>query len=56
MIRKALVIALLIYSVASTYMIVGYEKMNDKLQRVTDTLLATCTNSKIGPVEGERYK
>jgi hypothetical protein len=43
--RKLLYLSFLGYILFSQYLFFGYEKMNDKLQKVIDTLLIACINS-----------
>jgi len=56
MIKRFLIISLLIYSIFSTYIITGYERINDQLQQINTTLLNSCTSSELSDIETSRYK
>jgi len=53
---KALFWILFGYVLYSSYIIKGYDRMNDSLLRANDTLLRACSNSKLHSVDLNEYK
>lgn len=56
LLTRTLIIIMILYVGISIYIIEGYSSMNDKLNSINDTLLKSCTNSKIDPIESDSYK
>lgn len=55
--RRLLYLCFIGYVAFSVYLFNGYSQINDKLDKVNDTLLATCTFTKneAQQLESERY-
>lgn len=52
---RLLIVIIILQACVSIHLITGYEVMNDKLQRVNDTLLASCVSGSFTKAETIQY-
>ena len=53
---KALCLVFLSYFIYTTYLLDKYEKLNDSMLRVNDTLLRSCVSGKVPTNELGKYR